>query len=331
MIKSGLTALAAACALALAGGAHATIWTGTAYFTRNINPQVDSITYTYDDVAHLISVGAPKEIEALPSADGLLFAPGGKTILVGGGFNNQVYTVPIGGGSFTTNTLPGPGSDHLALHGASLYTSGPYGQSNAPLISATVKPDGTLANIASTTVTGGDTQVTQLVFADGKVFYDNGQPNCCADVGTIDLSTGVTTQIAANVRAAHGMAFDPYTGLIDLFGAAWAGTINPKTNAIKQAQITIDDFDQGAPDGFGHALIAGGGGITFVDYRASRDITAPTAVFFVPGFIFDGIDAIAPIVGAGSIPEPATWAMMLLGLGAIGAALRRRRRSLALT
>jgi hypothetical protein len=29
------------------------------------------------------------------------------------------------------------------------------------------------------------------------------------------------------------------------------------------------------------------------------------------------------------LPEPATWAMMLLGFGAIGASLRRRRRRIA--
>ena len=29
--------------------------------------------------------------------------------------------------------------------------------------------------------------------------------------------------------------------------------------------------------------------------------------------------------GAGAVPEPATWAMMIVGLGGIGATLRRRR------
>ena len=34
-----------------------------------------------------------------------------------------------------------------------------------------------------------------------------------------------------------------------------------------------------------------------------------------------------PFVGPGGVPEPSTWAMMLLGFGGIGMTLRRRRRS----
>ena len=33
-----------------------------------------------------------------------------------------------------------------------------------------------------------------------------------------------------------------------------------------------------------------------------------------------------PLVGPGGVPEPATWAMMLLGFGGIGLTMRRRRR-----
>ena len=37
------------------------------------------------------------------------------------------------------------------------------------------------------------------------------------------------------------------------------------------------------------------------------------------------------VIGVGpTIPEPATWAMMIMGFGGIGAVLRRRRRLLAL-
>jgi hypothetical protein len=31
-------------------------------------------------------------------------------------------------------------------------------------------------------------------------------------------------------------------------------------------------------------------------------------------------------LGTGAVPEPATWAMMMLGLGMVGGAMRRRRR-----
>ena len=37
----------------------------------------------------------------------------------------------------------------------------------------------------------------------------------------------------------------------------------------------------------------------------------------------------APDVGAGAVPEPATWAMMIGGIGAIGGTLRRRRTTVA--
>ncbi|HYF29464.1 MAG TPA: PEPxxWA-CTERM sorting domain-containing protein, partial [Candidatus Paceibacterota bacterium] len=35
------------------------------------------------------------------------------------------------------------------------------------------------------------------------------------------------------------------------------------------------------------------------------------------------------ILGAGAVPEPATWAMMILGFGAVGSLVRRRRHGLA--
>ena len=324
MFKFRHVVFGAAAALALAGAARAEIWSGTAYFTYFSNQQVADVTYSYNDVTHQFTVGTPTELEALPGADGLLFAPGGKSILVGGQ-GPAVYTVPVAGGSFVTNAIPGPGSFHLALNGTTLYTSGPYGQSSAPLITATVQADGTLTGVSSMAVTGGDTQVTQLAFAGGKVFYDNSQPNCCGNVGTIDLTTGVTTRLDSGVTAAHGMVVDPYTGLIDLFGGGFVGTVNPTTDAVSQVQINGANFDQGAPDGFGHALIAGSNGITFIDYRASGSILAPNFVTFVGGF--NNIDDIAPLAGPGSggVPEPAAWVMMLLGFALIGSSIRRRQ------
>ena len=316
----------------LAGQAYADTFSGTAYYTYFAGQRVANIDYNYDDATHTFTLGTEHVITNLPGADGLLFAPGGTHLLVTGQ-GPAIYNVDVAAGTFTTTNIPGPGAFHPALNGSTFYTSGPYNQSNAPLISATVDSNGNLSNIQQLDVIGPDSQVTQLAFAGGHVFYDNSQPNCCGDIGTIDLATGQTTQLYTGERSAHGMVVDPYTGLIDLFGGGWLGSLNPNTFAFTQnASTTTGDFDQGAPDGLGHALIAGANGITFVDYRLSHDITHPDYAVYVGGF-FD-IDDIAPLAGAGSVtgggvPEPATWAMLILGFFGLGAGLRRRTAVLA--
>src|SRR5262249_44186297 len=145
------------------------------------------------------------------------------------------------------------------------------------------------------TVTGGDTGVTQLAFApNGKVFYDNGNPNGFGNAGLIDLSgssTVSTTRLLTNQVAIHGMIYDPFTGLITFFGDGAVGTMDPNgTNAqmaasFKQRTGINSDFDQGAVDGFGHAFIAGNGQITFIDYSQTHDITsAANIVTIFSGF-----------------------------------------------
>jgi hypothetical protein len=51
-------------------------------------------------------------------------------------------------------------------------------------------------------------------------------------------------------------------------------------------------------------------------------------------FLGDGYDQ-NPIrtvtTGTGAVPEPATWAMLLLGFGAIGATIRRREAKVAVS
>jgi hypothetical protein len=44
------------------------------------------------------------------------------------------------------------------------------------------------------------------------------------------------------------------------------------------------------------------------------------------GFLTDSV-AVGPIGGSGGVPEPAAWSLMILGFGATGAAIRKRRRT----
>ena len=46
---------------------------------------------------------------------------------------------------------------------------------------------------------------------------------------------------------------------------------------------------------------------------------------------FDNITFGSATPGRGAVPEPSTWAMMLLGFGAVGAAMRRRRKTALIT
>ena len=99
--------------------------------------------------------------------------------------------------------------------------------------------------------------------------------------------------------------------------------------------VTALGFDFGNPSSF-----AGSGSVTIngVDY----------ALIGQPNFIFWGIIDTTPLAtiswngglgimdnvttgigGAPNVPEPATWAMMLVGFGAIGYSMRRKQQSLA--
>ena len=322
--RFAVTAVLGVCAL-LGGTAQAsTIFSGTLYYTTyNGGENVDKITYSYDSSTQSLTLGSPTGIAATPGADGIIFAPDGH-LLIGGQTSGRVYDVNPSNGAFTSVAPGSPGADqasyHLALdpNGAQFYTSDFGGQLDiVPL------PFGTQGT--TRTISGGDSGLTQLAFApNGTVFYDNSQPNGGGSIGTIDIATGITTRLFSNVNPAHGLIYDPFTGLMTLFGRGETGTFTQTgTNLLTSGQFACD-FDQGAVDGLGHALVAGCNSITFLDYSGSHDITHPNKVIVTGGFSF--IDDVAPLVGTGSqVPEPAS--MLLMGSALIGLALGLKRRA----
>ena len=80
---------------------------------------------------------------------------------------------------------------------------------------------------------------------------------------------------------------------------------------------TVDFFDQllGSGDTHFGFLASGGDVITNVHYAAG-----------VPPSELTILKQVRIIPGPGVVPEPSTWAMMLLGFGAVGYSIRRRRK-----
>jgi hypothetical protein len=67
--------------------------------------------------------------------------------------------------------------------------------------------------------------------------------------------------------------------------------------------------------------------VTPGSYKVEFGVSNVNDTIFDTGLAFDGLADNGVPVPTGAVPEPATWAMMLLGLGALGAMLRTARRS----
>jgi hypothetical protein len=153
--------------------------------------------------------------------------------------------------------------------------------------------------------------------------YDDGRDGLIVahDVGLWDSSGTLLTSTTIGAGTASGLIGDfRYNAVAGLTLAAGATyTIGTTHYALggDRYQFAPSSVDADSRIGF----------IGGVRSDILYGTTSPGLIFptlspntgrFGPNFLFDA-------AGGGAVPEPATWALMILGFGAIGGAMRRRR------
>jgi hypothetical protein len=159
-------------------------------------------------------------------------------------------------------------------------------------------------------ITGGET----LVAAGGQARLDT------AD-GTINSNftfEGLANQFVGFDLSNAGLAFTS-TEFRLFGGTATQATLTFVDTAGEVFQQTLNI----APNGFFSALATDG---QLIDYFS---IAANGTIGDIRQIRVGGVQAIPGGGGGNEVPEPATWAMMIMGFGGVGAMMRRRRLTLA--
>jgi hypothetical protein len=303
------------------------------FYTQIGSPDVFSSSYntTTNTLGTALGVGSSTQ-----GADGILIGPN-NTLFYGAEASNGVYQITQSG----TDTSPYPvfeagttGSFFLAMNQNNPTTVFTF--NNAGSIASIPVVGGLITTGTLHTVTGADTNVSDLFWSSSNTaYYLTGTTGTTGDLGTINLSTYVTTQLLSGIPTAQDAVFDPFTGLIVLFGDGEVDTFNPSTNTLGTA-VTLPgataglncgggstaQLDAGTVDGAGHAYVAGCGDLYYIDYSATGNILSASDVrqyVMVPGGIKD-----VAVAQVATIPEPSSVALMLIGLA--GLVIGRLRR-----
>lgn len=266
---------------------------GDLYYTRHCGGvNVKKVSFSFDGTA--LTMDPPVGITATNGADGVIFAPDGDLLV--GGQGPRVHKVnPTTAAVETRN--PGADAFHLSLApaGDKFYATGIPGflaeVPLSPFVDGVVRP-----------LSGDDLFITSLAFdAGGNAYYTAGGSGGHGSVGRIDMATFTTTRYLSNVDAAHGMAYDAYTGHLMLFGDSHVAQVDPATmNMVSTRGFAGVQFDQGTTDGRGHLFVADNNGqLLFMDYSDSHLVGAATN-FVDLRFLDTCLDDVAPLSGPGS-------------------------------
>lgn len=126
----------------------------------------------------------------------------------------------------------------------------------------------------------------------------------------------LTTNGVSQVSSLNGYTFQTITGITGTFQGSQITGLANVTGSNNLFYLTGPFFVDG--NGLGFSTAAGAAVNLFVTNDTSYRVNA--------GGLNTGLVTASASAATPAVPEPATWAMMLLGFGAIGVSVRRKRR-----
>ena len=165
----------------------------------------------------------------------------------------------------------------------------------------------------------------------GYLSYDASAPYAYSIQPNRDLYIGYTDPFSVTIAgftvsgtSREIQLFDDYDGYDMVFISSLVGSVSPELfgNAASAVlRFQLRDASQTAVNG---ALPSS---LSLDDYNAQRHFGL-TGYASNGSFVWHLAGDISNLSVISAVPEPATWAMMLFGFGAVGVALRRRKRAL---
>lgn|GEM_PF-2737119 len=222
--------------------------------------------------------------------------------------------------------------------GAFNYT--PNASQQAGAFGSNVSYDGALDVYVVKTVNPGNGLITTIsLYSDRRVVQVGANPPSTLFYNTPGNQAAVTAAAQrANLVANYSIldvasfcGFDPIAGENQCGNGAYDGSVTVEFDILSGTQfalaglMVIDELDGGIIDFYNTAKLSGIEANVVGD--PSKTVTLSSQALGSLGSNKGGFSY--PSIAAPGVPEPASWAMMIGGLGLVGAMMRRRRSAIA--